>query len=118
MIGEKKSGIIVMVVLFVVLLSPMIYSAVSNGFFGETTMPKLVLPTNAEKCIEDTDYMRANHMKLLLHVRDDVVREGVRKVTQTLSNCKTCHTKRAEFCDKCHEYAGAKPECFGCHYMP
>ncbi len=115
---EKKSGIIVMAVLFVVLLSPMIYSAATNGLFGGTTMPELVLPTNAEQCIEDTEYMRSNHMNLLKHVRDDVVRDGVRNVSQTLSNCKTCHEKRAEFCDRCHEYAGAKPECFECHYVP
>tara|TARA_B100000315_G_scaffold246469_1_gene273786 strand:- start:6058 stop:6405 length:348 start_codon:yes stop_codon:yes gene_type:complete len=114
---NNNVGIAVVLFIFLILMSPLIYTATGQGLFHTPPKPQLTLPESG-KCIEPTEYMRANHMKLLMHVRDDVVREGIRKTSHTLKNCKTCHTKRAEFCDRCHDYVGAKPECFGCHYFP
>lgn len=114
---NKNIGLAIVVLILLILLSPLIYTAVGHGLFNKPPKPQLVLPETG-KCIEPTEYMRENHMKLLMHTRDDVVRKGIRKVSHTLKNCKACHTKRAEFCDRCHAYVGAKPECFGCHYFP
>jgi hypothetical protein len=29
--------------------------------------------------------------------------------------CMKCHTNKAEFCDKCHNYASVRPYCWDCH---
>lgn len=116
--GGRRPGIVIAVILLAVVLSPIIYSAVANTAFKKAAAPKLTLPKEGGQCVRDTEWMRANHMKLLWHTRKDVVREGVRKTSETLSNCSTCHTKREEFCDSCHQYAGVKPKCFECHFAP
>ena len=34
----------------------------------------------------------------------------------SLSNtCLDCHSNKAEFCDKCHNYASVRPYCWDCH---
>ena len=116
--SSKTVGILVTVVVFLLVSAPFIYTAVGNGFFGEPPGPKLTMPTNAKECVRPTDWMRANHQKLLMDERDDAVREGVRTISKSLNNCKSCHTKREEFCDSCHKFVGAKVECFECHYLP
>jgi len=78
-------------------------------------------------CVEPAPYMRANHMKLLDAWRDGVVREGRRtyraqdgrvfEVSLT-GTCLKCHSNKAQFCDRCHDYAGAKPTCWSCHIIP
>lgn len=77
-----------------------------------------------KKCIEDTDYMRANHMKLLAQWRDAIVRRGdtiyvasdgqeyVRCMQET---CFYCHSNKEQFCDACHDYVGAQLNCWECH---
>ena len=116
--GEKGAGVTMMAILLLALLAPIVYSWASHGLFSGSTMPELVKPSGATQCVEETAYMRANHMNLLMHERTDAVREGVRTAKHSLNNCKNCHEKRAEFCDRCHDYAGASPECFECHYLP
>jgi len=96
----------------------------------------------ATECIEDTEYMRENHMQLLLEWRDAVVREG--KTTYTNSkgeqfemslqnSCLNCHNDTPEtvfftadtanvgdnlFCYSCHNYAAVEPDCWDCHNAP
>ena len=79
------------------------------------------------KCVEDTQFMRANHMRLLVEWREGVVRDGTRvytglggkKFNASLSNtCLDCHSNRAEFCDQCHNYVAVAPNCWGCHVEP
>lgn len=113
-----KGPVLMVIALLALIAAPLIYTASANGVFRKAPVPQLTLPTNATKCIEPTDYMRSSHMNLLKHVRDDIVRGGARMPNYHIENCKTCHTKRAEFCDRCHDYVGAKPECFDCHYLP
>ncbi|MDX1708870.1 MAG: sulfate reduction electron transfer complex DsrMKJOP subunit DsrJ, partial [Desulfobacterales bacterium] len=56
--------------------------------------------------------------------RDAVVREGKRiyvnpagkEFNMSLSNtCLDCHSNKAEFCDRCHNYASVRPYCWSCH---
>jgi len=78
----------------------------------------------AKECVRSTEYMRAEHMQLLDQWRDTVVRNADRiyvnekgkAYTMSLSNtCLDCHSNKAEFCDRCHDYASARPYCWDCH---
>lgn len=103
------------------------------GAIKSTPPPVLSLDTpviNAlqnKKCVEDAAFMRANHMKMLQAWRDDVVREGSRvyvardgrKFEKRLTGtCLQCHSNKSSFCDRCHNFVGAKPSCFSCHIIP
>jgi [DsrC]-trisulfide reductase subunit J len=97
------------------------------------TPPDLQLDTPAiqqlaeKRCVEDTPTMRSNHMKLLGVWRDRVAREGNRLYTSAdgrvfemslTGTCLDCHSNKSKFCDRCHDYAGAKPTCWNCHIVP
>ena len=78
----------------------------------------------AEVCVRSTEYMRAEHMQLLDLWRDSVVRRGDRtyvnpsgkEFNMSLSNtCLDCHSNKAQFCDRCHDYASVRPYCWDCH---
>jgi len=81
-----------------------------------------------DRCVEDTPFMRRNHMELLKHQRDRTVHDGVRTTRHSLANCVACHADRETgsvvgrnssgregFCAGCHSYAGVKLDCFECH---
>jgi len=78
----------------------------------------------AKECVRATEYMKAEHMQLLDVWREAVVREGKRvyvspagkEYNMSLSNtCLDCHSNKAEFCDRCHNYASVQPYCWDCH---
>ncbi len=64
------------------------------------------------------DYMKKSHMQLLFQWRDDRVRKNVRTYVSHdgksyainfTGTCLTqCHTSKAEFCDRCHNYMGVR----------
>lgn len=77
-----------------------------------------------DKCVADTEYMRRNHMKLLLHQRDETVHAGVRPRDTSLERCIACHASKQtssvvgndrNFCQGCHSYVAVKIDCFECH---
>lgn len=80
-----------------------------------------------EHCVADTDFMRKNHMKMLLLHRKEVVRHGVRTPQFSLNGCITCHAVSGSdgkpvafespqhFCRSCHSYAAVSIDCFECH---
>lgn len=90
-------------------------------------LPHLTLPANRKECVAPVSYMRASHMQLLLSWREDVVRRGQRQYVafngkvydkSLTRTCLGCHDK-AEFCDRCHTYAGVSaPYCWNCHVHP
>jgi hypothetical protein len=115
----SKGGIAVVVFIIAVIVAPLIYGATENGIFQKPPKPQLVLPVGGDgKCIEETAFMRANHMKLLVHARDRIVRHGENLPKLHIESCKNCHLNRATFCDRCHDYAGVKPDCWECHFLP
>ncbi|KAF0182754.1 MAG: cytochrome c family protein [Nitrospirae bacterium] len=80
-----------------------------------------------KQCVEAKAVMKTEHMKMLNDWRDSVVRDGKRlyvatdgkKYDMSLQNtCMKCHSNKAQFCDKCHIYVGAKPYCWDCHIAP
>jgi len=82
---------------------------------------------NADVCVENTDFMRRNHMDLLDHQRDETMHEGIRSKQHSLKECISCHavlgaddvpvtvSSPEHFCRSCHDYAAVKVDCFQCH---
>ncbi|MBN1608382.1 MAG: sulfate reduction electron transfer complex DsrMKJOP subunit DsrJ [Polyangiaceae bacterium] len=86
--------------------------------------PRLEVGTSEKRCVLPVEDMRATHMQLLYGWRDGVVRNG-RRMTHTsdgkpirmslTGTCLGCHSRKAAFCDRCHDYAAVTLNCFGCH---
>jgi hypothetical protein len=101
-----------------------------NALAGpESAPPELVMPTNGSKhCVEDVATMRESHMRLLNEWRNTVVRTGQRvyvskatgeRYEMSLTNtCLSCHSKREDFCNRCHAYVAVDPYCWDCHVEP
>lgn len=86
--------------------------------------PVITKSVKAEQCVEDTAYMRRNHMKVLDGHRDKTVIEGIRTKKYSLKECINCHASektgsvaaaKDDFCVSCHSYAAVKIDCFECH---
>ncbi len=121
-----KGKVIAGLVIFVVLITfPFWYN------LGKAApAPELKIGPKAEAakaCIESKEYMKAEHMQILNDWRDTVVRDAKRiyvsssgkQFNMSLSNtCLDCHSEKAEFCDKCHNYASVSPYCWDCHVDP
>lgn len=90
------------------------------------------LAAKDRKCVMPTDYMRANHMQMLVDWRENVVRskgigggpvdarmfvnpEGKKYLASLSNTCLDCHSNKDKFCDQCHNYVAVTPNCFGCH---
>lgn len=82
-----------------------------------------VFKGKGERCVEDTPFMRRNHMELILHQRDETMHAGIRTKKHSLKNCINCHADPKTnsvlgengFCQDCHAYASVKMDCFSCH---
>ena len=87
----------------------------------------LVPVGKGEACVRETEFMRPDHMTLLLHQRDQTVYRGIRPKKISFNECLTCHavfgrdTKPVtykdpkHFCRTCHDYAAVSIDCFSCH---
>ena len=121
--GKVVAGLVILVVL---VTFPFWYNL---GKAAPAPEPKLVgkAAQAGQQCVESKEYMQAEHMQILNDWRDTVVRDAKRiyvnsdgkKFEMSLSNtCLDCHTEKAEFCDKCHNYASVAPYCWDCHVDP
>jgi len=115
--------------LFIILLTaPVWLSGGRSAIPPEIKVDTPVVQKLPEKrCVEPTAYMKANHMELLNAWRQAVVREGEsdyvasdgKRYRMSLSGtCLHCHSNKDQFCDRCHNYEGVKPACWGCHVVP
>ncbi len=109
--------------------------AAAVGFFAaaagctahDTASTRVPLPrvhiAKGEKCVEPTEVMRRNHMKFILHQRDETMHRGIRTTRHSLKNCINCHADpktnsvlgKEGFCQSCHAYAAVSIDCFSCH---
>ncbi len=89
--------------------------------------PEIKRPAGEKNCVAATAYMRRSHMELLTAWRDRAVRQAVRTFTAfdgrtytpaLTQTCLKCHAGKADFCDRCHAYAGVAPYCWDCHIDP
>ncbi len=109
------------IIFLLVLTSPALYM-VASGQADYVPQPEIV--SSEKQCIEQTEYMTENHMKLLDEWRDKSVREGIKTYVASdgkeyeislSGTCLDCHSNKPEFCDQCHDYAGIAPYCWDCH---
>jgi hypothetical protein len=120
--NDKNTIIAGLVIFFIILSFPFWYN------LGKAApAPELQLTEKAKAaktCVMATDYMRQNHMQVLDLWRHSVVRNAKRtfvnpdghEFDMSLSNtCLDCHSNKADFCDKCHDYASVEPYCWDCH---
>ena len=107
--------------MMVAFAGPPVAEAVADGV--APVIPK----GKGEHCVAETDFMRRNHMKVLLHQRDKSVFKGERSTRFSLQGCVECHAVPGptakpvtykdprHFCRSCHEFAAVKIDCFECH---
>lgn len=100
----------------------------SLAWSGNAGEPGPVIPKGkGDHCVADTDFMRRNHMDLIVHQRDETVIRGIRDEPFSLVECVDCHAQKdasnnpvrvdeeGQFCASCHSYVAVKIDCFGCH---
>ncbi len=114
-------------ILAVLLLSVGAYAASSTADkVSRTAKPEIVIDRSksGDKCVEETSFMRKNHMKLLMHQRDETMHKGIRTEKHSLQKCINCHASSKDdsvlgsnehFCQGCHTYAAVKLDCWECH---
>ena len=104
-----------------------VFSGSSSAIAGDWVQLPKPPKGKGKKCVADTDFMRRNHMKMLLHQRDDTMRSGIRTKRFSLKECITCHAVNGadnkpvtvkspkHFCRQCHDYVAVRLDCFECH---
>jgi hypothetical protein len=122
MMNDRKYIITGLVIFFAIVTFPFWYNLGKAAPGPEVKMTEKAKA--AKVCVMPTSYMRAEHMQLLDLWRHNVVRNAERVFVNTegkefnmsLSNtCLDCHSNKADFCDKCHNYASVRPYCWDCH---
>ena len=93
----------------------------------KSTLLPVIPMGRGDACVEDTGFMRRNHMELLKHQRDETMLKGERSEQHSLKECLDCHavpgpdtkpvtfTDSSHFCRSCHDYAAVSIDCFQCH---
>jgi hypothetical protein len=99
---------------------PLLYAVITFAARPAVERPWLEPPAANTTCVLPKDRMRYDHMRYLKRLRDQVIREGRREqVTgdhaQGITSCRNCHAHRELFCDRCHERASVRLDCFRCH---
>jgi len=122
---RDKGAILAGLIVFLALATfPIWYNLVAGG---QSAPPELVLPPEGGQCVAATDYMRTDHMTLLMDWRDEVVRandriyttsDGRRYYKSLSGTCMGCHADKEQFCDRCHDYVAVTPYCWDCHVVP
>ena len=110
------------------LLALLIFAVCAFSVSAFAGAPKPDIPKGkGDQCVEDTDYMRKNHMEVLLHQRDETMHRGIRTKKHALKECMECHAvyedngqavshlNSKHFCVQCHEYTSVSIDCFDCH---
>lgn len=116
------------IILFVVLFTCPVWI---NIFSPKYDYPELAKPVGkngeALECVEPAEWMRANHMALLIEWRDQALRQekrvyvastGKEWETSLQKTCLACHTDYDNFCKKCHDQNAVEPYCWDCHIQP
>lgn len=111
--------------IFLGLITLPIWYVMASGEAAYVPEPEIV--TEEKECIEPTHYMRDKHTDLLSDWRESVIRHGTRNYVASdnqeynmslTDTCMDCHSNKAEFCDRCHDYVAVKPDCWDCHNPP
>jgi hypothetical protein len=121
---RDRGKILIGLVIFLALATfPIWYNLVK----GEQSQPPEIVKPEKGQCVRDAQYMKTEHMTLLMDWRDEVVRDndrifvaddGKRYYKSLSQTCMSCHANKDEFCDRCHDYLHVKPYCWDCHVEP
>jgi len=115
-----------LIVFLALVTFPVWYNAAAGS---SSRPPQLKLPAGQKECVAPVAFMKTSHMQLLIDWREGAVRDNVRtfaayngkKYNVSLTNtCLDCHAVQArggqaDFCGRCHDYAGVTPKCWNCH---
>ncbi len=121
--GSLRFDLIMSVLVRIVLLLVLTSFFIPAVWAAQTTPYKLDIGRGGQ-CVRDPQWMRKNHMHLLIHQRDEVVHKGIRDDQISLKNCIECHASTKDdsviaredsFCVACHRYEAVKIDCFDCH---
>ncbi len=119
-------AVFVLIIALLVLPASMAAASESSSL-GRVVIPNPATPADLQQCVEPTDVMRRDHMKFLLHQRDETVIDGIRTKKYSFTGCINCHAQAGEdgqvvraedpeyFCTECHTYAAVQIDCFECH---
>ena len=112
----------------IIAVSVVVLASVTGLTVALSDVPYPDIPRGqGEFCVEDTEFMRRNHMNVLLHQRDETVIDGIRTRRHSLKECIDCHAVTGpdqipvtaespdHFCRSCHDYVAVKIDCFDCH---
>ena len=126
----KWSRLLALAVMALVLLNAPV-RADDDEDEGPAAHGRVPMPTEVEgkggKCVQPEDEMRRNHMKYILHHRDETMHQGIRTKQYSLKECINCHVvpkadgsypnihTSEHFCNSCHTYAAVHIDCFECH---
>ena len=120
-----SKAIIIGVIVFLCLVMIPVWYVLASGKAAD--VPELEIVTVEKQCVEETQYMRNNHMDLLDDWQESVVRQGARTYVASdgqkynmslVGTCMDCHSNKAAFCDQCHDHVSLKPDCWNCHNPP
>ena len=112
---------------FAVAMLTVVLTVASFADAEEKQVRRVAVPVvkieKGDACVAPTGEMRRDHMKMLLHQRDQTVQRGIRESRFSLKNCVDCHAGRETgsvlgkdgFCSSCHAYASVSMDCFECH---
>ncbi len=123
--GLRRTSIAVLVVVLACTAGLALAADKANAASG---IPLPAIPMGqGDSCVEDTDFMRRNHMNILKHQRDETMLKGIRSKQYSLKECIACHAVTGpdeipvtvaspdHFCRSCHDYAAVSIDCFQCH---
>ena len=87
----------------------------------------VIVRGQGDSCVEDTEFMRRNHMTLLQHEHGEPRSKDTPSEGYTVKECVDCHAVMGpkgrpvtadspdHFCRTCHDYVAVKIDCFDCH---
>ena len=123
---RASTGMLAVMLAYMASLAVMAHALADESVTGGIPLP--VIPMGqGESCVEDTDFMRRNHMDLLKHQRDETMLKGLRDEQHSLKECISCHAVKGpdavpvtfsssqHFCRSCHDFAAVSIDCFQCH---
>ncbi len=127
--NDKKWIITGLIIFIVIMIFPFLKNIGKTSTGADPVILEGLKETRGE-CVFPKDEMKAEHMQILDEWRDTVVRKGERvymaasgkvfnmSLSTGENSCIGCHSNKAEFCDRCHDYASVRPYCWDCHNEP
>jgi hypothetical protein len=123
---RSSFAMLALVLVYMTSLAAVAWATEENSVASGVPLPAIPMG-QGDSCVEDTDFMRRNHMDLLKHQRKDTMIKGIRSEQYSLKECISCHAVNGpdmipvtvaspqHFCRSCHDYAAVSIDCFQCH---